>query len=58
MIIDLPKAPAFKVDWDAPEFGPSDANAVCCSICGALCLASACVVGLVYLIDLDFLFEA
>ena len=49
MIIDVPKAPAFKVNWQAPEFSPSDANAVCCNVCAALCFFSSFAALFLYL---------
>ncbi len=47
MIIDVPKAPAFKVNWQAPEFSSSDAP--CCNVCAALCFFSSFAVLFLYL---------
>ena len=49
MIIDIPKAPAFKVNWQAPEFSSSDA--AFCSICWTVLCAAPLFLLLLYLLD-------
>ena len=48
MIIDVPKAPAFKVNWQAPEYSSSDAAFG--SICFAVCCAAPLFLLFLYLL--------